>query len=77
MEERGRFVGCAAILHSGTQRASIKLSDTKDLNFLLLVFSIFFNQENKTKKGSWHHLLHTPPFLGRRLFFSKIQLVSY
>lgn len=42
MEERGRFVGCAAILHSGTQRASIKLSDTKDLNFLLLVFSIFF-----------------------------------
>ena len=43
MEERGRFVGCAAILETGTQRASmIQLSDTKDLHFLPLVSSIIF-----------------------------------
>ena len=50
MEERGRFVGCAAILETGTQRASIQLSDTKDLHFLPLVSSIIFLSQKQNKE---------------------------
>ena len=36
------FFGGAAILETETQRASIKILDTKGLHFLFLVSSIFF-----------------------------------
>lgn len=61
MEERGRFVGCAAILQIGTQRASmIQLSDTKDLHFLPLVCSIFFITKTKQRKVRGITLLIRP-----------------